>query len=302
MSKNKPAKATTEAENLTSAPVQAKHSGRFTNRELSWIEFNQRVLEEAINPANPLIERVRFLSISGNNLDEFLMVRVSGVIEQVEAGVTSPSFDGLSPTELLRAIRARLARFTAAQQACWQELRDELVVNQIFIVEAADFADTDLPHLQSFFESHIFPVVTPLAVDPAHPFPFIPNLELSIVAELVRHDGRRFNAVASIPGRLKRFASLPSPHGVARFARVEDVIQLFLGRLFPNCQIGAKGLFRIVRDLDIEFAEETDDMVKDFEAAIQQRKRGSVIRLEIATGTPAPLGAFVAQQLGVEPD
>ncbi|MGO9428493.1 RNA degradosome polyphosphate kinase [Rhodoblastus sp.] len=287
-------------EELAQEAVRANGAGRFMNRELSWLEFNQRVLEEAQNPANPLIERVRFLSISGNNLDEFLMVRVSGVIEQVEAGNAEPSMDGLAPSELLPALALRVKKFTADQHACWKDLRRELSEQRIVIVEAAEMAQDDLAVLEAFFASNVFPVVTPLAVDPAHPFPFIPNLELSLVAELVRHDGHPFNAIVSIPGRLKRFVSLPATDGAARFARIEDVIQLFADRLFPSCRIMSKGLFRIVRDLDIEFAEETDDMVKDFEAAIKQRQRGSVIRLEIASGTPDRLRDFVKRELGVE--
>ena len=298
----KDANADTQDADYARNSMGASDPARYVNRELSWLEFNQRVLEEALNPANPLVERVRFLSISGNNLDEFLMVRVSGVIEQVEAGLTTPSMDGMTPSELLTAARARVKRFTVEQQACWKELRRELAEKDIFIVEPPELTGDDRAILEAFFASHVFPVVTPLAIDPAHPFPFIPNLELSIVAEVVRHDGHRFNAIVSIPGRLKRFVSLPAPSGAARFARVEDVIQLFADRLFPKCQIGAKGLFRVVRDLDIEFAEDSADMVKDFEAAIKQRQRGSVIRLEIAAGTPASLGAFVASQLGVEPD
>jgi polyphosphate kinase len=281
-------------------PVPANDSARFVNRELSWLEFNQRVLEEALNPANPLIERVRFLSISGNNLDEFLMVRVSGVIEQVEGGVTSPSMDGLTPSELLPALASRVRKFSADQHDCWRQLRRELAAQRIFIVEPSELTGADLEVVAAYFASHVFPVVTPIAVDPAHPFPFIPNLELSVVAEVARHDGHRFNAILSIPGRLKRFVALPAPAGAARFARIEDVIQLCADRLFPQCRIGAKGLFRVVRDLDIEFAEETNDMVKDFEAAIKERQRGSVIRLEFAAGTPDPLRDFVKRELGVE--
>ena len=281
-------------------PVPANDAARFVNRELSWLEFNQRVLEEALNPANPLIERVRFLSISGNNLDEFLMVRVSGVIEQVEGGVTSPSMDGLTPAELLPALASRVKKFSADQHDCWRQLRRELAAQRIFIVEPSELTGADLEVVAAYFASHVYPVVTPIAVDPAHPFPFIPNLELSVVAEVARHDGHRFNAILSIPGRLKRFVALPAQAGAARFARIEDVIQLCADRLFPHCRIGAKGLFRVVRDLDIEFAEETNDMVKDFEAAIKERQRGSVIRLEFAAGTPDPLRDFVKRELGVE--
>jgi len=274
---------------------------RFVNRELSWLEFNQRVLEEALNPAHPLLERVRFLSISGNNLDEFFMVRLSGVIEQLEAGVMSVSMDGLTLSELLDRIRARAERFTAAQQACWRQLREALAEQSIILVERSDLTAEDIAASEAYFEASVFPVLTPIAIDPAHPFPFIPNLELSLVAKLVRGDDQKFTALVPIPSRLKRFISLPSAHGAARFARIEDVIALCAGALFPRCRVGATGVFRIVRDLDIEFAEDATDMVKDFEAAIKERQRGSVIRLELASGMPASLRNVVARELGVEP-
>ena len=289
------------AAEIVVAAIRADDPARFINRELSWLEFNQRVLEEAINPANPLLERVRFLSISGNNLDEFLMVRLSGLIEQVDAGVAETSIDGRTPLETLVEASARVERFTAAQQACWKQLRRELAAQSISIVERSEYSAEDQAALDAYFEANVFPVVTPMAVDPAHPFPFIPNLELSLVAEVTRHDGHRFNALAPITSRLKRFAPLPAPRGASRFARVEDVIALFANRLFPNCEIGAIGLFRIVRDLDIEFAEEATDMVKVFEAAIKERQRGAIIRIEIAANTPKALAEFVERELGVTP-
>ncbi len=283
----------------------SENPARFVNRELSWLEFNQRVLEEAHNPAHPLLERVRFLSISGNNLDEFFMVRLSGVIEQLEAGVTSVSMDGLTLSELLDRIRARAEGFTAAQQACWRQLREALAEQSIILVERSDLTAADIAASEATFEASVFPVLTPIAIDPAHPFPFIPNLELSLVAKLVRgqeHEpAHKFTALVPIPSRLKRFISLPSAHGAAQFVRIEDVIALCAGALFPHCQVGATGVFRIVRDLDIEFAEDATDMVKDFEAAIKERQRGSVIRLELASGMPASLRNVVARELGVEP-
>jgi polyphosphate kinase len=278
---------------------------RFVNRELSWLEFNQRVLEEALNPANPLIERVRFLSISANNLDEFFMVRLSGVIEQLEEGVTSVSMDGLTLAEQLERITARAERFTVAQQDAWRQLREELGKKAIFLVDRPELTAEDIAALEAYFEASVFPVLTPIAIDPAHPFPFIPNLELSVVADLVDgEDNEKFAALIPIPARLKRFIPLPAPEGAARFARIEDMIVLCAGWLFPNCRIGATGVFRIVRDLDIEFAEDSNDadMVKDFEAAIKERQRGAVIRLELAAGIPEALSAVVARELGVSPE
>jgi polyphosphate kinase len=295
--------AVADVQDETPAPIGAlsQDPARFVNRELSWLEFNQRVLEEALNPAHPLLERVRFLSISGNNLDEFFMVRLSGVIEQLEAGVTSVSMDGLTLAELLDLIRARAEIFTAAQQACWRQLREALAEEAIILVERSDLTAKDVAALEAYFQASVFPVLTPIAIDPAHPFPFIPNLELSLVAKLMRGDDCNFTALVPIPSRLKRFIALPSAQGAARFARIEDVIALCAGELFPNCRVGATGVFRIVRDLDIEFAEDATDMVKDFEAAIKERQRGSVIRLELAAGMPDSLRTVVARELGVEP-
>jgi polyphosphate kinase len=283
------------------ALVGAEDPARFMNRELSWLEFNQRVLEEAFNPAHPLLERVRFLSISGNNLDEFFMVRLSGVIEQIEAGVTKGGIDGMSLPELLEKSRARVLRFTAEQQRAWRELRAELAQNAIHLVERAEFTAADKEALEAHFLGQIFPILTPIAIDPEHPFPFIPNLELSLVAELSRGE-HSFAALVPIPSRLKRFIALPAPAGASRFARIEDAIALCADRLFPKCRIEATGLFRVVRDLDIEFAEETADLVASFEAAIKLRERGNVIRLELAAGTPESLSEIVARELKVAPE
>lgn len=299
MAKDKPTThsrvAETELEALRSSP------DRFANRELSWLEFDRRVLEEAGNVANPLLERLRFLSIAASNLDEFFMVRVSGLIEQVEAGVTTPTMDGLTPAELLDRIGTSVARLTADMQQTWTVLRSAAAAEGIHVVERADFTPQDRLELEERFDEAIFPVVTPLAVDPAHPFPFIPNLELSLAVELVRSsDNRAFNALVRIPGKLQRFVRLPAEGQQNRFALVEDVIATFAGRLFPGCQVGGMGLFRVVRDLDIEFAEESNDLVRVFEAALKERRRGSVIRLELSAGMSEPLAAFVARELKVE--
>ncbi len=278
--------------------------GRFSNRELSWLEFNRRVLEEASNTAHPLLERLRFLSISASNLDEFFMVRVSGLIEQVEAGVTTQSMDGLTPSELLSRISASATRLTRDQQDAWRSLRGEVAAAGVEVVESSALSDPDRARLETHFGDMIFPLVTPLAFDPAHPFPFIPNLELSMALEVVRvADNKAFSALIRIPGKLPRFVRLDDGEaGAMRFVRIEDVIALFAEKLFPGCALGGMGLFRVIRDLDIEFAEETNDLVRVFEAALKERRRGSVIRLEIAATMPKGLRTFVARELMVEPD
>nr|WP_245257215.1 RNA degradosome polyphosphate kinase [Methylocystis rosea] len=276
--------------------------GRFVNRELSWLAFNRRVLEEASNESHPLLERLRFLAISASNLDEFFMVRVSGVIEQIERGQT-PGMDGLTPSELLARIFESTDKMSRDQEAAWRILREKLEGVGVTLVERADWTSADLDRLDAHFNRHIFPVVTPIAIDPSHPFPFIPNLELSLAAQLVReNDGRDLTGLVRIPGKLTRFVRLDDgPNDALRFARIEDVIAQFLGRLFPGCEIGALGLFRVVRDLDIEFAEEAEDLIREFEAAIKERRRGCVIRLEVDLSMPSALRDFVASQVDISP-
>ncbi|PNG25660.1 RNA degradosome polyphosphate kinase [Methylocella silvestris] len=277
---------------------------RFINRELSWLAFNRRVLEEASNVSHPLLERVRFLSISASNLDEFFMVRVSGVIEQVEAGHANPSMDGLTPAGLLAEIRTSTAQFTSDQEQVWSELRQELKAVGVAIIGQAAWTGADLARLEGYFADAIFPMVTPIAIDPSRPFPFIPNLELSLALEVVqRADLRAFSALVRLPAKLARFFRLDDgAGGEARFARVEEIAAHFADRLFPGCDFGAIGPFRVVRDLDIEFAEEAEDLVEVFEAAIKARRRGSVIRLEVDGAMPASLREFVAGQLALPPE
>lgn len=276
---------------------------RFVNRELSWLWFNRRVMEEASNIAHPLLERLRFLAISASNLDEFFMVRVSGLIEQVEAGAMEPSMDGLTPSELLARIAEATAQLTRDQEQCWRALREKLAIEGVLVVDRPALATADVVRLELYFADHIFATVTPMAIDPEHPFPFIPNLELSLALEVVRQaDNRVFTALVRLPGKLARFIRLDdSVEGAARFVRVEDVIALFAERLFPGCKLGPIGLFRVIRDLDIEFAEEAEDLVRVFEAALKERRLGSVIRLEVDAAMPPALRDFVARELRIEP-
>jgi polyphosphate kinase len=261
------------------------------------------VLEEASNIAHPLLERLRFLAISASNLDEFFMVRVSGVIEQIERGQTTPGMEGLTPSELLIRILESTEKMNQDQEAVWRDLRQQLEGVGIGLVERADWTSADLEQLDAHFTCHIFPAVTPIAIDPSHPFPFIPNLELSLAAQLMRQDdGRDLMGLVRIPGKLTRFVRLDDgPQAALRFARIEDVITQFLDRLFPGCEMGAIGLFRVVRDLDIEFAEEAEDLIREFEAALKERRRGSVIRLEVNSGMPTVLQEFVASHVAVSP-
>ncbi|HEY6655672.1 MAG TPA: RNA degradosome polyphosphate kinase [Methyloceanibacter sp.] len=286
----------------SSAGVAAFGPSRFFNRELSWLHFNRRVLEEAENERHPLLERLRFLSISASNLDEFYMVRVAGLRGQVVAGIDTPSQDGLTPAEQLDRINRFVAELTDEQQESWVKLEALLAEARIHVLQAAQLTDTERTWLEDHFLSHIFPVLTPIAVDPAHPFPFIPNFGFTLGLELVREGSlRTMHALMPIPSQLTRFIQLPSggSEGAIRFIRLETVVGIFVSRLFPGYRVRSQGAFRVLRDSDIEVQEEAEDLVRLFESALKRRRRGSVIRLEIEASMPARLQRFVMKELKV---
>src|SRR6478736_5640190 len=273
-------------------PVIAPDSpGRFVNRELSWLDFNHRVVEEAENPRHPLLERLRFVSISASNLDEFYSVRVAGLIGQAKAGLTAVSPAGRTPAQQLAEIKLRAESLLAEQQRVWRELRGLLREAGIEVCEPEELSADDVKWLDGTFMQRVFPVLTPLAIDPAHPFPFIPNMGLVMALLLLREeDGQGMRALLPLPSQVERFVRLPGIAGEPiRFVLLDELVGLFLDRLFPGFRVTGQGTFRLIRDTDVEFEEEAEDLVRSYESALKRRRRGVAIHLEFAKSIPAEL-------------
>jgi polyphosphate kinase len=283
---------------------------RFFNRELSWLAFNRRVIEEADNQAHPLLERLRFLSISANNLDEFYMVRVAGLKGQVREDVKVVSQDGLNPSEQLERITAAANALMQEQAERWLRLKGELAAEGVRVLEPTEVRARERARLEKLFLSQLFPLLTPLAIDPAHPFPFIPNTGFSLALKLRRRaDGRSLYALAPVPSQARRFWLVSGDEGAGadqrqverRYVSLETMLSLFLDHLFPGCDVETQGVFEVLRDSDVELEEEAEDLVREFEALLRQRRLGSVVRVAVEAAMPTDLRDFIVRNLRAQP-
>ncbi|MCO4842878.1 MAG: RNA degradosome polyphosphate kinase [Yoonia sp.] len=275
---------------------------RYFNRELSWLSFNWRVLEEAENPRVPLLERLRFLSISATNLDEFYTVRVAGLRELALAGNVTPSIDGLTPAEQLILINANARELMHRQQSVFNDLNDALKDQDIYLLTRDDLTPEDTAFLDEFFLDQVFPVLSPLAIDPAHPFPFLPNEGFALALQLEKIEGKRsLRALLPVPAQIARFVALPTTTG-QRFLPLEELLLLHVGRLFPGFAVKGNCAFKVLRDSDLELEDEAEDLVREFEVALKRRRRGEVVRLKLSANAPASLKSMIMQELHVTDD
>jgi polyphosphate kinase len=286
------------------AAIAPDAPARFINRELSWLDFNHRVVEEAENRHHPLLERLRFISISASNLDEFYSVRVAGLVGQAKAGVNVQSPDGLTPAQQLLDINARARRLLADQQHAWRKVRDELAHAGLVVSDPEELTAADREWLSAYFMERVFPVLTPLAIDPAHPFPFVPNMGLVMALLLVSGEDRTtMRALIPLPAQIERFVRLPSEAGgPIRFIMLEALVNLCLERLFPGYSNAGQGLFRVIRDTDVEFEEEAEDLVLSYETAWKRRRRGVAINLTLQASMPDDLRDLVTEEYEVPSD
>ena len=272
---------------------------RFFNRELSWLAFNWRVLEESQNPSVPLLERVRFLAISAANLDEFYTVRVAGLLELAASGNQPAAADGRLPSEQLSAISENTRKLLMVQQQIWNSLKSELEREGICLLSRSGLTNQDRKYLDVVFIEQVFPILTPLAVDPAHPFPFIPNAGFALALRLEGIGNHKtLHALMPIPEQIDRFIRLPDgEHGEKRFIPLEDLLLEKINYVFPGYKMIEQCAFRILRDSDLELEEEAEDLVREFEIALKRRRRGDVIHLSLTGGDQGTLPDLIKKEL-----
>lgn len=286
----------------TTLDIDPESPARFVNRELSWIGFNWRVLEEAENPRVPLLERLRFLSISATNLDEFYTVRVAGLRELANEGNVTPGLDGLTPAEQLVDIDRDARALMSRQQTVFTELQKLMAEQDIHILDRAALSDDDINYLEDVFLEQVFPVLSPLAIDPAHPFPFLPNEGFALALQLERpSDKRQLRSLLPVPAQIARFVALPAETG-HRFLPLEELLVLHIGRLFPGYKMKGSCAFKVLRDSDLELEDEAEDLVREFETALKRRRRGEVVRLKLSAGAPPALKSLIMSELHVTED
>ncbi|MGJ8586553.1 MAG: RNA degradosome polyphosphate kinase [Yoonia sp.] len=286
----------------TTLDIDPESPARFVNRELSWIGFNWRVLEEAENSRVPLLERLRFLSISATNLDEFYTVRVAGLRELANEGNVTPGLDGLTPAEQLLDIDRDARALMTRQQTVFTELQTLMAEQDIHILDRAALSDDDIAYLEDVFIEQVFPVLSPLAIDPAHPFPFLPNEGFALALQLERpSDKRQLRSLLPVPAQIARFVALPAETG-HRFLPLEELLVLHIGRLFPGYKMKGSCAFKVLRDSDLELEDEAEDLVREFETALKRRRRGEVVRLKLSAGAPSALKSLIMSELHVTED
>ncbi|PXW69100.1 polyphosphate kinase [Loktanella sp. PT4BL] len=286
----------------TTLDIDPESPARFVNRELSWIGFNWRVLEEAENPRVPLLERLRFLSISATNLDEFYTVRVAGLRELANEGNVTPGLDGLTPAEQLVDIDRDARALMTRQQTVFTELQKLMAEQDIHILDRAALSNDDINYLEDVFLEQVFPVLSPLAIDPAHPFPFLPNEGFALALQLERpSDKRQLRSLLPVPAQIARFVALPAETG-HRFLPLEELLVLHIGRLFPGYKMKGSCAFKVLRDSDLELEDEAEDLVREFETALKRRRRGEVVRLKLSAGAPPALKSLIMSELHVTED
>jgi polyphosphate kinase len=286
----------------TTLDIDITTPARFVNRELSWLGFNWRVLEEAENNRVPLLERLRFLSISATNLDEFYTVRVAGLRELANAGSTTPGLDGRTPAEQLVVIDQDARALMGRQQDVYTALHGEMAAADVHILTRADLSDADVAYLEDVFIEQVFPVLSPLAIDPAHPFPFLPNEGFALALQLERPtDKRQLKSLLPVPAQIDRFVPLPAESG-HRFLPLEELLLLHITRLFPGYKIKGNCAFKVLRDSDLELEDEAEDLVREFETALKRRRRGEVVRLKLSANAPNALKTLIMRELHVTED